>query len=52
VIVRTTIGRSEVFAIRSVRQRDATRAVTEPASEPDVPTMPEPELPDGKLARK
>jgi glycosyltransferase involved in cell wall biosynthesis len=51
VIVRTTLGRAEVYAIRSVRQRDATRSLAE-TTETDAQAAPEPELPDGKLARK
>lgn len=51
VIVRTTIGRAEVYAIRSVRQRAPARALTE-TIDTDAQTTPEPELPDGKLARK
>ncbi|HKU41875.1 MAG TPA: glycosyltransferase family 2 protein [Polyangiales bacterium] len=38
VIVRTTLGRAEVYAIRSVRKHEAEES--------------EPEQPDGKLARK
>jgi glycosyltransferase involved in cell wall biosynthesis len=51
VIVRTTLGRAEVYAIRSVRQRDASRALPE-TTQGDAPIAPDPELPDGKLARK
>jgi glycosyltransferase involved in cell wall biosynthesis len=51
VIVRTTLGRAEVYAIRSIRQRDATRALPE-TTDPEAQAAPEPELPDGKLARK
>jgi glycosyltransferase involved in cell wall biosynthesis len=42
VIVRTTLGRAEVYAIRSVKKRELGDVVEEP----------EPEQPDGKLARK
>jgi glycosyltransferase involved in cell wall biosynthesis len=51
VIVRTTIGRAEVYAIRSVRRRDVPRTLTE-TIDAEAQTAPEPELPDGKLARK
>lgn len=48
VIVRTTLGRAEVYAIRSVRQHGSPRLTGgAPTDQPH-----EPEHPDGKLARK
>lgn len=48
VIVRTTLGRAEVYAIRSVRQHGSARLT----GGADTPQPHDPEHPDGKLARK
>jgi glycosyltransferase involved in cell wall biosynthesis len=50
VIVRTTLGRAEVYAIRNVRQHDPAR-LSGGSTETD-PSTTEAEQPDGKLARK
>ncbi len=51
VIVRTTLGRAEVYAIRDVRRQDSTR-VTSGGTDPGAARLSDPGEPDGKLARK